>query len=64
MINIDTMKKAKGKKVYIEFIDGEFWKNKLCTNFYAKDDDDEENMLEFGNILVDQSEIKSIKFLT
>lgn len=36
---------------------------KKCTAFYSKQSDDEEHVLEFGNILVNQSEIKSIEIL-
>lgn len=63
MIEIEVMEKSKGKSLYIEFVDGEIWKNRKCTNFYFKDDDDEENMLEFGNVLVNQSEIKKLEIL-
>ena len=63
MIEVEVMEKLKGKNLYIEFVDGEIWKNRKCTNFYLKDDDDEENMLEFGNILVNQSEIKKLEIL-
>lgn len=63
MIEIEVMEKSKGKILYIEFVDGEIWKNRKCTNFYFKDDDDEENMLEFGNVLVNQSEIKKLEIL-
>ncbi|WP_099950222.1 hypothetical protein [Ezakiella peruensis] len=63
MITVAIMENSKGKSLYIEFIDGEIWNNRKCTNFYVKDDDDEENMLEFGNILVNQSEIKRIEIL-
>lgn len=63
MIGIEKMKKSKGKHLYIEFKDGEIWRKRKCTNFYIKDDDDEENMLEFDNILVNESEIKNFKIL-
>ncbi len=63
MINVKLMEKAKGKKVNISFYNGMDWKNKTCDNFYSKQDDDEENMLEFGNIIVNQSEIKNIEIL-
>lgn len=63
MIEVEVMEKLKGKNLYIEFVDGEIWKNRKCTNFYFKDDDDEENMLEFGNVLVNQSEIKNLEIL-
>lgn len=63
MIEVEVMEKSKGKNLYIEFVDGEIWKNRKCTNFYFKDDDDEENMLEFGNVLVNQSEIKKLEIL-
>ena len=63
MINIKEMENACNKHVNIFFIDGEIWKNAKCTNFYIKDDDDEENMLEFDNILIYQSEIEKIEIL-
>lgn len=63
MIDVKLMEKADGKIVNLYFKDGTEWKNKQCTNFYIKDDDDEENMLEFGNIIVNQSEIENIEIL-
>lgn len=63
MISVDEMKKAKGNKVNISFNNGIDWKNKTCDNFYSKQDDDEENMLEFGNIIVNQSDIEKIEIL-
>ena len=63
MIDVKLMEKAYGKRVNLYFKNGTVWENKKCTNFYIKDDDDEENMLEFGNIIVNQSEIKNIEIL-
>lgn len=63
MIDIKTMEKADGEMVNLYFTDGTEWKNKQCTNFYIKDDDEEENMLEFGNIIVNQSDIEKIEIL-
>lgn len=63
MINVELMKKADGKRINLIFTDGEVWKNKECTNFYRQEDEDEENMLEFGNTIVNQSEIKEIEII-
>ncbi|MCI6157668.1 MAG: hypothetical protein MR660_06180 [Peptoniphilaceae bacterium] len=64
MISVNLMRQADGKHVNISFNDGECFKDIKCTNFYRKEDDDEENMLEFGNIIVFQSEIKNIELVT
>ncbi|MEB3429708.1 hypothetical protein VLK81_06730 [Citroniella saccharovorans] len=63
MVNVEVMKKSKNRFVNIYFTDGDNWKNIRCTNFYLKDDGDEENMLEFENVLINQSEIKKIEIL-
>lgn len=63
MINIKEMENACNKHVNISFKDGEIWENAKCTNFYVKDDDDEENMLEFDNTLIYQSEIEKIEVI-
>lgn len=63
MIDVKLMEKAYGKKVNLYFKNGTVWKNKKCTNFYVKDDDDEENMIEFYNIIVNQSDIEKIEIL-
>ena len=63
MISIKEMENACNKNVDISFIDGGIWENAKCTNFYVKDDDDEENMLEFDDAIVYQSEIKTIEIL-
>lgn len=64
MISVNLMRQADGKHVNISFNDGECFEDIKCTNFYRKEDDDEENMLEFGNIIVFQSEIKNIELVT
>lgn len=63
MIDLEEMKNACNKNVNILFVDGEVWENKKCTNFYVKDENDEENMLEFDDTIVYQSEIKSIEII-
>ncbi len=59
MISFEQMEKCKNKNVELRLKKAEVYSG-LCTNFYWAEDEDEENMLEFGNILVNQSEIKSI----
>lgn len=63
MVSVEEMEKAYGKHINLYFTNGEVWKNKRCTNFYIKDDDDEDNMLEFYNTIVNKSEIEKIEIL-
>lgn len=65
MITLKEMEKAEGRYVKIIFYDGEIWERRFCDCFHWSegDEENEENMLEFGNILVNQSEIKSIEIL-
>lgn len=63
MISTEEMIKAEGKRVKIIFNDGEIWQSKFCNCYHWKQDEDEENVLEFGNVLINQSEIKSIEIL-
>ena len=62
MVSAEQMRKADRKKIKITFIDGESV-IRQCTNFYQQEDDDEENMLEFSDVLINQSEIKSIEII-
>lgn len=63
MISEKLMRQADGKMIYLSFFSGEELKCVKCTNFYRKEDDDEENMIEIGNIIINQSEIKSLEIL-
>lgn len=63
MISEKLMREADGKTINISFFPGKDLKRVKCTNFYRKEEDDEENMLEIGNILLNQSEIESIEIL-
>lgn len=63
MISEEEMIECHGKHVRIEFTDGDIWENRYCNSFLNQEEDDEENMLLFDNIAVNQSEIKSIKIL-
>lgn len=63
MISEKLMRQADGKTINISFFQGKDLKHVKCTNFYRKEEDDEENMLEIGNILLNQSEIESIEIL-
>lgn len=63
MVNEEAMRSADGKIINIILFNGEVFCDVRCTNFYRKEDEDEENMLEKGNILINQSEIKAIEIL-
>lgn len=63
MISEKLMRQADGKMINLSFFSGEELKHVKCTNFYRKEDDDEENMIEIGNIIINQSEIKSLEIL-
>ena len=63
MISIEKMWECKGKHLKIIFTDGNVWDHKYCDCYLRPEEDDEEPMLQFGNIIVNQSEIKSIEIL-
>lgn len=63
MISEKLMRQADGKVVNIIFFSGEDLNGVKCTNFYRKEKDDEENMLEVGNLIINQSEIKELIIL-
>lgn len=63
MISEKLIRQADGKIVNIIFFSGEDLKGVKCTNFYRKEEEDEENMLEVGNLIINQSEIKELIIL-
>jgi hypothetical protein len=63
MVSTKEMKEAEGKNIKIKFTDGEIWEKRYCDSYQWDEDESEELMLEFDNILVKQSEIESIEIL-
>ena len=62
MISIKEMKKCEGKKIRLTFenvspIEG------FCQCYLQSEDEDEEPMLEVGEYLINQSEIKTLEIL-
>lgn len=63
MVSSLEMYECAGKHIDLYFKDGRVWENKFCTNYYQAEDDDEEPMLEFGNTIINQSQIEKIEIL-
>ena len=62
-ITRNEMVKSKKKHINLYFKDGDVWKNVYIDCFLQAEDDDEENMLEIGKYLINQSEIEKIEIL-
>lgn len=62
MIRVEEMRKCIKKNIVVTYIGGEKFKG-YCTEFFRVETDDEEPMLGFGNLVILQSEIKSIEIL-
>ncbi|MEG0292107.1 MAG: hypothetical protein RR420_07555 [Anaerovoracaceae bacterium] len=57
------MKACIGKTVKLTFCDEEIFEG-LCTNFYQKESDDKDHMLEFDRLIIYAYEIKKIEILS
>lgn len=62
MVSTDEMEQARGKLVKVTLVNGKVLEGK-CTNYYWPADDEEEDMLEMGNTLLNQSEIAKIEYI-
>lgn len=63
MISNELLKEAIGKRVNIIFENGSMWENVVSSEYYPKEDEDEESMLLFGEIAVVPSEVKTLEIL-
>ena len=60
---LEKMKLSEKKCINIYFNDGNILENVYCDMFHWSQDEDEENMLEIGVYLINESEIKDIEIL-
>lgn len=63
MISNELLKKAIGKRINIIFENGTRWENVISSEYYPKEDEDEEPMLLFGEVAVVPSEVKMLEIL-
>lgn len=62
MISLEEFINCYKKKVKLYFDDGDTLEG-YCNCWYSPQDEDEEYMLDFGDILVNQSEVEKVEIL-